>query len=91
MTTSDLSILERALSGQEITSEEAEQASEAVAALREGPTLRDRFAMAALQGLLANENANASYHGYVIHAASEAYQVADAMLAERAKPRGEAP
>lgn len=85
MTPTDLSILERALSGQEITSEEAEQAMEAVEALRQGPTLRDGFAVAALTGLLANQNANASYHGNVLHAASEAYQVADAMLAERAK------
>lgn len=91
MTPSTLSILERALSGQPITSEEAEQVTEAVAALREGPTLRDRFAMAALTGLLANQNANAAYCGNVIHAASEAYQVADAMLAGRAKSTGEAP
>lgn len=34
MTPTDLSILERALSGQEITSEEAEQAMEAVEAMR---------------------------------------------------------
>ncbi len=84
MTPTDLKIIERALSGQAFTSEEAEQAMEAVEALR--PTLRDTFAVAALQGLLANPGANAAYHGNVRHAVVDAYQLADAMLAERAKP-----
>jgi hypothetical protein len=52
--------------------------------------LRDRFAMAALQGLLAAETAEpgSHYDDYqgktrVQHAASDAYAVADAMLAAR--------
>lgn len=45
-----------------------------------GMTLRDYFAAAALQGMLAY------YHGYgSFYAAGTAYQYADAMLAERAK------
>ena len=43
-----------------------------------GMTLRDYFAAAALQGMLAY------YHGYgSCYAAGSAYQYADAMLAER--------
>jgi hypothetical protein len=43
-----------------------------------GMTLRDYFAAAALQGMLAY------YHGYgSFYAAGSAYQYADAMLAER--------
>ena len=48
----------------------------------EDPTLRDRFAMAALSGLLAGHNA-----AITIRANCEsAYVYADAMLAARVKP-----
>ena len=47
-----------------------------------GMTLRDYFAAAALQGMLAY------YHGYgSFYAAGSAYQYADAMLAERIKTK----
>lgn len=46
-----------------------------------GMTLRDYFAAAALQGLIANHgNSDRKYR------AETAYQFADAMLAERLKP-----
>ena len=43
------------------------------------PTLRDKFAMAALQGLLADHNMNAPKDTFVEYA----YKYADAMLKER--------
>ena len=46
-------------------------------------TLRDRFAMAAMQGLLASTAAD--YSGGVEPFATDAYKFADAMLAERVK------
>jgi hypothetical protein len=45
----------------------------------ERKTLRDEFAMAALQGLCANQAMTAARF------AQRAYELADAMLAERAK------
>lgn len=57
------------------------------------PTLRDQFAMAALQGLLAQgfitKDVNADWH---VECAAEAYAQADAMLAVRepkTQPSGE--
>jgi hypothetical protein len=51
-----------------------------------GMTLRDYFAAAALQGLLASPDTvgTAGFVAYAYHA----YQYADAMLAERAKTKG---
>jgi hypothetical protein len=49
-----------------------------------GMTLRDYFAAAALQGMLADSQCNGPVEGY----ANDAYQYADAMLAERAKTKG---
>ena len=46
-------------------------------------TLRDQFAMAAMQGLLASTAAD--YSGGVEPFATDAYKFADAMLAERVK------
>ena len=51
-----------------------------VAVLRGGLTLRDYFAGQALVGLLAAKNS-----GFVDINAAGAYEVADAMIAERAK------
>lgn len=90
MTPSDLNIIERALSGQEITSEEAEramEAAEAAARIVNVPrvtdmSLRDMFAGSALQGMLAAAHAGSSAQ----ECAEAAYAIADAMLAERAKP-----
>ena len=42
-------------------------------------TLRDRVAMAALTGLLAD----GSYHGYVAEVAEQAFRIADAFMAAR--------
>lgn len=53
-----------------------------------GMSLRDYFAAAAATGLLAHPKCNPVGVGYeksTKAVASEAYQVADAMLAERAK------
>ncbi len=50
-----------------------------------GMTLRDYFAAAALQGLLACPNHDAPSWGDFI---GQSYQLADAMLAERAKTKG---
>jgi hypothetical protein len=47
-------------------------------------TLRDQFAMAALAGICTNRE-NAPY--LISNAASVAYRIADAMMAERAKAR----
>ena len=47
---------------------------------RLGMTLRDYFAAIALQTLRADE-----YHTALVCLASDAYRIADAMLAERAK------
>ncbi len=44
-------------------------------------TLRDRFAMAALTGMLASETEDSTYGER--HAAERAYAMADAMLAAR--------
>ncbi|WP_172268875.1 hypothetical protein [Caulobacter sp. RHG1] len=46
--------------------------------------MRDRFAMAALTGLLANSLAEPRYSGNLIYAAEEAYRIADEMLVQRA-------
>lgn len=43
-------------------------------------TLRDEFAMAALQGLLADTQIRQSWQDF----AKDAYTIADAMMAERA-------
>jgi hypothetical protein len=87
MTPTALSIIEQALSGHPITSEEAEEAMEAVEELRERPSLRDRFAMAALTGRLASDvRGRAMDHRTFSTAATHAYGLADAMLRERAKP-----
>jgi hypothetical protein len=48
-----------------------------------GMTLRDYFAAAALQGMLADIQCNAPFSDS--DAANDAYKIADAMLAERAK------
>jgi hypothetical protein len=48
-----------------------------------GMTLRDYFAAAALQGMMAHQ----SYQGSFGQIASKAYAVADAMVAKRAKTR----
>lgn len=48
------------------------------------PTLRDQFAMSALQGLLANQQcAPFSYEGDVKQSVRCAYRLADAMLEAR--------
>lgn len=48
------------------------------------PTLRDQFAMSALQGLLANQQcAPFSYEGDVEQSVRCAYRLADAMLEAR--------
>ncbi|MGA8121098.1 hypothetical protein [Rouxiella badensis] len=49
----------------------------------EGMTLRDYAAIKAMQGILANPNANENVVNWV---ARDAYLLADAMLAERSKP-----
>ena len=58
------------------------------------PTLRDRFAMAALTGLLSSETAENAYprtdDGYRL-GATDAYRWADAMLAARASALKEKP
>lgn len=46
-----------------------------------GMTLRDYFAAAALQGMLADKSRGYPHHEY----ASDAYSFADAMMAERTK------
>jgi hypothetical protein len=53
----------------------------------ETETLRDKFAMAALTGMLASEDQEfeMSRMYYPAQAAGRAYEMADAMLAERAK------
>jgi hypothetical protein len=45
------------------------------------PTLRDQFAMAALQGMLANVHSR----GTLVEFVTDAYVFADAMITERAK------
>ena len=47
----------------------------------EAMTMRDYFAAAALQGLIASEQGELSH----IHGAADAYRYADAMLKERSK------
>ena len=52
--------------------------------LHEPPTLRDQFAMSALQGILANQQcAPFSYAGDVEKSVRCAYRLADAMLEAR--------
>jgi hypothetical protein len=46
------------------------------------PTLRDTFAMAAVSGILANQNTQQNTPHYV---ADEAYNIADAMFERRKK------
>lgn len=55
-------------------------------------TLRDRFAMVALQGLLASDNGKLDTYVSIVceHFAVTAYNIADAMLAMR-KPKTEQP
>lgn len=61
-------------------------ASHLNAALKAQPTLRDQFAMSALQGLLSDPNPFADAGDGVPAAYTEsAYNYADAMLAERVK------
>lgn len=48
-------------------------------------TLRDRFAMAALQGMLASNGADWDIGPDKSHTARECYQYADAMLKARKK------
>lgn len=48
-------------------------------------TLRDRFAMAALTGMLASDRLSATWAKDTAWAAQKAYAIADAMLAERSK------
>ena len=50
-----------------------------------GMTLRDYFAAAALQGLLACPNCEAAFWESFV---GQSYQLADAMIAERAKTKG---
>lgn len=54
-------------------------------AKRDGMTLRDYFAGQALAGKLASDNPGGIDRGYAAQVAVQAYWVADAMLAERAK------
>jgi len=49
-------------------------------------TMRDVFAAAALQGLLAEETSRNAYPQWY---AREAYEIADAMLAERCDEEGD--
>lgn len=51
--------------------------------MKEELTLRDYFAAKALQGMLADSNLQAEYSEF----ARRAYQLADAMLKERATAR----
>lgn len=56
-----------------------------------GMTLRDYFAGQALAGLLAHpycKSVGPGFNGVTVRVAIEAYAVADAMLAERAKSEG---
>jgi hypothetical protein len=46
--------------------------------------IRDYFAAAALQGLLANPDFEGTQEGFAI----ESYRLADLMIAERAKTKG---
>jgi hypothetical protein len=50
----------------------------------DGLSLRDYFASAALQGIIADPRASGPFEAL----ANDAYQCADAMLAERAKTKG---
>jgi hypothetical protein len=51
---------------------------------QQGITIRDYFAAAALQGLLANPDFEGTQEGFAI----ESYRLADLMIAERAKTKG---
>lgn len=84
MKPADLEIIRRALTSDAITSEEAEQANEALADTYE-ESLRDRFAMAALQGVCAS-GVYCATPSEQAHLAVQAYALADAMLRERSKP-----
>lgn len=56
------------------------------------PTLRDRFAMAALTGICANHEicpADDEAGSWPAHYAEDAFELADACLAERAKERND--
>ena len=55
--------------------------AEAVASGKDRPTLRDRFAMAALGGWIAHDGVGVDSCGLV---AKHCYRYADAMIAERA-------
>ncbi|HDU8694704.1 TPA: hypothetical protein RG728_003873 [Morganella morganii subsp. morganii] len=48
-------------------------------------SLRDKFAMAAMQGILVNTERNEFSFGRVDEIASKAYELADAMLRAREK------
>ena len=50
-----------------------------------GMTLLDYFASAAMQGLLASYSADAEIDGLEPRIASQSYDMADAMIAERSK------
>jgi|JI10StandDraft_1071094.scaffolds.fasta_scaffold42607_8 hypothetical protein len=50
-----------------------------------GMTLLDYFAAAAMQGLLASYSADAEIDGLEPRIASQSYDMADAMIAERSK------
>ena len=50
-----------------------------------GMKLRDYFASAAMQGLLASYSADAEIDGLEPRIASQSYDMADAMIAERSK------
>ena len=50
-----------------------------------GKTLRDEFATAALTGLCSAHSSDGEWQVPERHAASKAYEIADAMLAERQK------
>jgi hypothetical protein len=92
VTPANLETIETALVNPSISEEAAVSAIEALSALREQPTLRDRFAMAALTGMLASDARGRSMDHQTFYsddpatAATHAYGLADAMLRQRAKP-----
>lgn len=50
-----------------------------------GMSLRDYFAAKAIGGMLADPNIRDMMNEFVLHAPRQAYAIADAMIAERAK------
>lgn len=58
---------------------------ESLQGFQSGMSLRDYFAVKAMQGLMSYTFANDRYHGDLKQCVHEAYEIADAMLTERKK------